>query len=346
MNDLERRIRQYIMKINPEKLDLTHPIKKVTIQKLGLGESNLNYLVEISGKKFVFRINMDPGSPNKSQREYTSLKNIENLGIAPKVFHIESSKKYLGESFIILGYTEGKSFGEIKDITDNIIRELGRIIAKLHNTDYKNIENHFQRYGYSIKGILDGIEGRIDYIKKKRRLYFNEDEFEKILENSQRNLKRLKINLKSNLVLGHGDLDPQNVIYSCGKLKLIDWEDLGLIDPALEIAGVFDAFDFSNRQRDLFLEGYLEVRKDRELRVKIKNFWPFQLFRVFCWAIMHVYEIGEGEMHEYFIREKDLKDHISYAKKMFLKCKKEGIINRDAKWNPSEIFPEKFGLSA
>ncbi|GAH64477.1 unnamed protein product, partial [marine sediment metagenome] len=131
-------------------------------------------------------------------------------------------------------------------------------------------------------------------------------------------------------------------LYSHGKLKLIDWEDLGLINPALEIAGTFDAFDLSDRQKEIFLKSYLDVRHDPELGRNIPVFWPFQLFRVFCWAIMHVYEIWEGEMREEFIKEQNLKKHIDYAQKIFSKCKKEGILDKDVRWNASMIFPNKY----
>ena len=92
----------------------------------------------------------------------------------------------------------------------------------------------------------------------------------------------------------------------------------------------------------MFLEEYSKVKKDPELRKRIPIFLLLQLLGDFCWAIMHVYEIGEGEMHESFLREQDLKEHIDYAKKMFQKCKKEGIIDKNARWDVSKIFPEKY----
>ena len=48
-------------------------IKVNSVSKLGMGTSNLNYLVEANGEKFVFRINMELGKKRKSRREFNGL---------------------------------------------------------------------------------------------------------------------------------------------------------------------------------------------------------------------------------------------------------------------------------
>jgi DNA topoisomerase VI subunit A len=57
---------------------------------------------------------------------------------------------------------------------------------------------------------------------------------------------------------------------------------------------------------------------------------------------MHVFEIGEEELHEKFIQEQDLQTHVNYAKKMFEKCRNEGIFSKKARWNSSDVLPEKY----
>ena len=344
MDRSEQMIKGYLQKLDPKIFGLDK-MKSIRIKRIGLGESNLNYLGIINGKKFTVRINMDPRSPNKSKKEYKSLRIVEHLRIAPKVFHFEASKKYLGDPFVILEYLEGKSLEECRRLDENTLRKLGRIVAQLHSTNVDDIKEHLEKIGSSKTDILNEVCWRIDYIKAKRKIYFGEKrEFEDILTNSYRKLQKLKFDKKPYYVLGHGDIAPQNVIRSAeGKeLKLIDWEDMGLIDPAYEIAIIFNSFDFSNRQKELFLEEYSKDKKYPELKKRIPLFLLLHLFCDFCWAIMHVYKIGEGEMHESFLKEQDLREHIAFAKKMFRKCKKEGIIDKDARWDFSRIFPEKY----
>ncbi|MCW4020202.1 MAG: aminoglycoside phosphotransferase family protein [Candidatus Bathyarchaeota archaeon] len=339
---MESKVKGYLENLDPKILGLGK-MESVEVERLGLGESNLNYLAIIDGEKFTVRINMYPAFPEKSRKEYDSLKLVEPLDIAPKAFHFEPSKEFLGETFIILEYLEGKSLNECGKINDATVKELGRIVARLHSTNIEAIKKHLRKSRSSKKGMLNSIRGRIDHIKTKRNPYFKEKgAFEKVLASSFRKLQGMKFSGIPCEVLGHGDMDPQNVISSGEKLRMIDWEDLGRVDPAWEIASIFDAFDFSDSQKELFLNAYSQIRKDPELRKRIQSFWPLQLFGVFCWAIMHVYEIGEGEIHESFLKEQDLKEHIDYAHKMFRKCKNEKIIDENAEWNVAEIFPEKF----
>jgi len=335
-------IRKYLQNLDPKILGLRE-IKSITIRKLGIGESNLNYLATVGREKFIVRIGMDPKSTCKTRREYDSLKIVEPLGIAPKGFHFEPSRGYMEEAFIILEYLEGTSLDKNKEIDDHVITMLARLVANLHNTNIEKITQHLQKHKSSKTDILHGIERRINYIKTKRKIYFDQKgTFECILTVSYEKLQKFKFGQEPLYVLGHGDVAPQNVILFEDRLKLVDWEDLGLIDPALEVAIIFDSFDFSERQKRLFLKEYETMRRDIRLRKRISLYWPFQLFNVFCWSVMHVYEIGEREMHKEFLKEQDLRGHISYAQKMFSKCKKAGIIDKNAVWNPSEVFPKKY----
>jgi len=273
MDRSKQMIKEYLQKLDPKTLGL-NKMESIRVKKIGLGERNLNYLA-IVNEKFNVRINMDSRSPNKSKKEYDSLRVVEHLGIAPKVFHLETSREYLGETFIILEYLEGKSLEELRKIEENTLKELGRIVAQLHSTRIEDIERRLEKIGSSKTDILNEIRRRIDYIKTKRKGYFKEKgEFENILTDSYRKLQQLRFDKKSYYVLGHGDIAPQNVIISVEEgLKLIDWEDLGLIDPAYEIAIIFSSFDFSDRQKELFLEEYSKDKKYPSLGKEFHSFY-------------------------------------------------------------------------
>lgn len=245
---VESKIVEYVRKIGPEVLGLKEE-SMVEAKKLGLGQSNLNYLVKVDGKQFIFRINMDPNRPNKSRTEFDSLKIVEKLGIAPKAFHYESSEDYFGETFIVLEYLEGESL-ENKEISDEITEELARTVARLHNTSVGHIEKRLRKTMSSKRAMLYRIKQRIDHINVRRKRYFPaENRFGILLAKTLRGFNKWKISAEPNYVLGHGDIAPQNVIMHDGKLVLIDWEDLGLADAGVEIAIIFDSFDFLKSKR-------------------------------------------------------------------------------------------------
>jgi len=340
---VESKIVEYVRKLDPEVLGLSEK-PAVEAERLGLGESHLNYLVKVDGKRFVFRIDADPSAPDKSRREFGSLRMVEGLGIAPKAFHYESSRKRFGGSFIILEYLEGETL-ENKRIGAETIRELARTVACLHNTPVGDVRKRLRRNGSSKRAILGWTRRRIDYIDVRRKRYFPAgDRFSVLLAKTLNDFKTRRIGFEPMYVLGHGDIAPQNVIMHSDKLALIDWEDVGLIDAAVEIAVIFDSFDFTEGQKVRFLKEYLNLRKDVTIRRRIEAFWPIQLFGVFCWAVMHVFEIGERELHEKFIQEQNLQRHIDYAGKMFQKCRKQGIFTEETRWKSREVFPDKYFL--
>jgi len=330
------------MKMDPGTLGL-RSIRRAKVRKLGLGEAHVNYLASLDGRKFVVRVNIDKSEWHKTTREYNSLKAVESLGIAPKVFHLESSARVAGGPFTVIEYVDGSSLDRIKRKNAKIVKQLARAIARLHNTDLSGIAKKITRVPPSRALILKSIRREINYIKRKTGIYFGWSvEFQKMFLDSFRRLQGLKPVPRRVCVLAHGDIAPQNVIFSNGKLMLIDWEDLGLMDPALEIAIMIDSFDLDAHHSKLFLDEYEILRKDPQLRRRISFFWPLHLFETFCWAIMHVYEIGEREMHDDFLKGQRLKNHIAYARKMFLRCREEGIIGRGMIWRVSGIFPREY----
>ncbi len=339
---MKNKIIQYFEGLKSAQLGLRNKIIVENISELGLGESNLNYLVIANNKKFVIRINMDINNPDKSKREFVALKSIENLHIAPKVFILDDSKIHINESFLIMEYVEGVSLDKAKKkLNMKIIRKLAELVANLHSL---KVSKNLQKERSNYNAWISIIKERMDYIKKQRSKYFEEDIFDKLLDETFSKIKRIakSAKYKNIFCLGHGDICQQNIIIHKGKLKLIDWESLGLRDPASDIGMIFEGFgiDLTKKQEDEFLKQYLKIRHDETIRERLRIFKPIIQFEQFVWAVMHVFGIGEKEMHEHFLERKNIQEHITYAKRCFDKCIKSGVI--DKKWSKikqSEIFP-------
>jgi thiamine kinase-like enzyme len=203
-------------------------------------------------------------------------------------------------------------------------------VGNLHKKNIKKIKNNLKDSNIET---LKEIKNRIPYIKIHRKKYNLSKDFDRLLLKKYNSLYSSELTKLKSQVLGHGDICPQNVIINKGKLKIIDWEDLGLIDPALEILRLYDDFNFSKDNQELFLKEYLKIKKENNLKICIQSSWDLYLLEVFTWAVMHVFEISEGDMHKEFIKKQNIKEHIDYAKEIFKKCIDKGIFPKNTKFN-------------
>lgn len=339
---MRNEIKKYFGNLKPEEIGLKGRINVSSVSELGFGESYLNYLVAANSKKFVMRINMDTNNLDKPRREFAALKTIESLHIAPKVFVLDESKKYINGVFVIIEYVEGNSLDKAKWKLDiKFIRKLARLVANLHSS---KIDKRLPKERPTYNAWILTIKERIDYIKKQRSKYFDSDDFDKLLDETFSKVRLIAKDAKNKniLRLGHGDICQQNIIIHDGELKLIDWESIGLRDPASDIIYVFcEGFEinFTKGQEEEFLKEYLKIRPDKTLQERLRTFRFIVQFEQFLWAVMHVFEIGEKQMHKHFLERKHIQEHIDYAKRCFSKCIKSGLIDKKRDKN-LEIFPK------
>ena len=234
---LDTKIKKYLLGLDPKLLGLNSKLKNVELKSLGLGESNLNYLAVLDGKRFVVRINMDPKISNKSRKEFIALKNIEYLKIAPRALLLDDSRKVINESFIVLEYLPGSPlYKHLKKLNRKTTEKLATIVAKLHLIPIGKLKLNTDRPTYT-SWLID-IEDNIKYIKMKRARYFGRnDQFTKLIDTT---LSRIKVPIETTKYPNkrcviHGDICEQNILVHNNQLILIDWESVGLGDPAGEI---------------------------------------------------------------------------------------------------------------
>ena len=345
--NLETKLKKYLLGLDLKLLGLDGKLKSIKLKSLEFGESNLNYIAVLNKKKFVIRINMDPKMPNKSREEFVALKTIEHLKIAPRALFLDDSRKVINETFIILEYQPGHTLNKhLKKLNRRTIEKLAVIVAELHLLHVNKLKLNIERPTYA--SWLTGIKNNIEYIKIKRAKYFERnDKFIRIMDNT---LSKIKASLETpkyqnKRCLIHGDICEQNVLVNNNQLVLIDWESVGLGDPAAEITKIFEAFGrikFSDEQRRLFLKTYLKIRKDKTLKQRIQIFTPLIRYEQFVWAVMHVFEIGEKDMHTSFVKNKNLKEHLEFAEETFNLCKSTGILDKNFEWSAKMVFPKHY----
>lgn len=289
-------------------------VEKVSIdsfKKLGIGEGNLNYLFKIKNKKFICRINIDRGVPNKSKKEYESLKRIENLNIAPKTFYYHPKDKKFSYGFIILEFIEGKPFRMKKrTYTQKQVKQIAFVLAELHSKNYEGLLKKDYSFQYYLKHCKDYIK-TINMHNNKLKNELAE------IHNRIGNFLSKKEEHKFSLI--HGDVCPQNIVETKNGLKLIDWESLQCSDPAKDIANVLIDLELKKDDLNLFLREYQKIRKDPTIFERAKTYAVLLRAVYFLWEITRSFEIINKELPKDYLKKTTAQNHINEAKFQFRK---------------------------
>ena len=326
---MKLKIKSYFESLNHEQIGLKKEIKVYSIKTLGTGANNANFLVTANGGKFVFRLNMHPHSRNKSRAEFNSLKLVENLGIAPKVWILDDSRKIFNSDFIILDYIEGKTLDKKNyAINNKFIKEIVKLTVKFHSMSLKGGLLKLPKEEANYRALLESIKNKYISLAKLT----SNKQILKMIKESYDNLRKNTTNERYHPVVAtHGDIAEQNIVIHNGKMKLIDFEGLEITDPAADIAYILTQFgkrEFNEKQRNFFLDEYLKLKKDTTLRERVKIFIPLKNFSNFVWAVAQALKIKNGLLHQYYTKKHTLKNAFVYAQKILDRCIKDGSIDK------------------
>jgi len=298
---VDKLIEKYVESIKPSALGLTSPLKIQKITKLGLGEGNSNYLVKIDNQKFNFRFNLEKNTFGKSKKEYTILKAIESLKIAPKPFFYDPDIK---NGLLVLEYIDGVAFPSDYHLSNRQFAILAKELAELHNL--KSPENA-QKNRLSYVGYQNRFKTSIRYLKKKFAKYGLNKKFVVLCQEVTNELSSeiIESGVKNKFSITHGDLAPQNIVKTKNGFRFIDWESAGIGDPAADLASVIDeiGFPMTSAQRKLFLKEYAKERSDKTIIKRMNLFVKLIRFAQVLWSINRVYEIKDRELGEELITE-------------------------------------------
>ena len=163
-----------------------------------------------------------------------------------------------GQYYLVYDWIDGQPlFNE--NITPLHCKSIGEILGNLHSIDFSHLD--ILRPATTI----ENITGWNEYLQTGQQtgapwasdLLGIIDE---IYEWNRRYLASMKY-LESPLVIGHGDIDPKNVMWSDGSPVVIDWESAGFLNPSHEF--IIYALYWSNQNGTIekskfeaFLNGY------------------------------------------------------------------------------------------
>jgi thiamine kinase-like enzyme len=189
------------------------------------------------------------------------------LGLAPELIHHE-------EGLLVSRHLAGRTLAaaDLQDL--GLIAHVGAALRRLHDA-------------------RDAVTGQLVYFRRFQtiRTYARSaaeqgarlpDEIDELLEDARSLPRRIGPFLPA---LCHNDLLPANLIWSDGRLWLIDWEYAGMGHPLFDLASVSANAGLTDTQEQALLESYRGMIGPRELE-EIRTFKLASSLRAALWAVI------------------------------------------------------------
>jgi thiamine kinase-like enzyme len=239
-------------------------------QPLSGGITNVNFLVEDAGRRYVVRVGDDiPIHQVKRFNELTASRAAAAAGISPAVVHSEPG-------VLVLDYIEGKTLAAADIRRPEILEQALPLVARCHRELPKHLRGavlafwvfHVIRdYGWTLK------EGNSPHASLLPAL----SELAGKLEQAVGPVE---------IVFGHNDLLPANFIDDGSRLWLIDWDYAGFNSPLFDLGGLASNSELTAGQEDWMLETYFERPVDDALRRRYQAMKCASLLRETLWSMV------------------------------------------------------------
>ncbi len=209
----------------------------------GLSSPGL-YKIEVAGKCYVVRFSNTRRSLEDRQRELHAMQVASEIGIAPKVIYADLQEGIIVMDFIATSVTN--------PLSDESLELLGRAMREVH--DGPSFHS-----GHSVFEDVKYFESLMP------------DDKPAIIVQSSNVLAQLQMELKLIEKPCHNDLNPNNVLYSNGKVYFIDWEHAGQGDPFFDIVTPIVLYRMDQHKQDILLNAYFERKLNSEESIKLQK---------------------------------------------------------------------------
>jgi predicted Ser/Thr protein kinase len=283
---------------------------------LAQGEYNINFVIEGSYKKWVFRVNT--GSQlqldNQIRYEYEALEKLEVSTVTPRVFFVDDIKEYFDYGILIMEFLEGNPLVYNKDLS-----KAAAIFSKIHCLDLDSMDtsNFIVEHGIFKDRILEAERLLKDYLTsplidiKQKRFFEAYLDWAKLNQSSEKYFIENKWHVVNNT-----EVNSNNFIIGDRGNYLIDWEKPVISDPCQDITQFLAPtttlwkvdYILSEEEIKEFFRVYIHnsgVRaKDIVYRVNLYN--PYLYLRALSWcAYAYI---------EYLNPDKDIKNMDTFNK--------------------------------
>ena len=239
-------------------------------QPLAGGLTNLNFVVEDGGKRFVVRVADDiPIHGIMRFNELAASRAAHAAGVSPEVVHAEPGA-------LVLRFIDGETFGEAEVRRANAE---GRILPLLRRVHY-DMPKYFQGPVLAF-WVFQSMRGYGIVLREgNSRMTGELPRFSAINDKLEAAVGPVR------LVFGHNDLLAGNFMDDGKRLWLIDWDYAGLNSPLFDLANLASNNGFSEAEEDRLLEAYFETAASDDLRRKFQAMKCASLLREAMWSMV------------------------------------------------------------
>lgn len=237
---------------------------------LGGGLTNINFVVEDAGRKFVVRIGGDIDVHAIARKsEAAASRAAHAAGVAPEVIYEERGA-------LVLAFIDGRTFTPEEVRNPSNLNRIVELVQRCHHDVPKHLRgpgilfwvfHAIRDYGHTLR------DDAVTEAKHLARLLRSAEELERAVG-------------PITLGFGHNDLLAANFIDDGKRLWLVDWEYAGFNSPLFDLGGLASNSEFPPSLREALLEVYFDRPVTDELRFRFAAMTAASLLRETMWSMV------------------------------------------------------------
>lgn len=239
-------------------------------QPLSGGITNVNFVVEDVGRKFVVRVGEDiPVHQIMRFNEVAASRAAELAGISPAVRHQEPG-------VLVIDYIDGKTFSEEDVRVPANLERILPVIKRCHQQIPTKLRGPALMFW--VFHVIRDYAGTLEAGESRHLGRLPE------LLSAAATLERAVGPI--DVVFGHNDLLPANFIDDGERIWLVDWDYAGFNSPLFDLGGLASNNGLTPEQEDWMLETYFERPVDDALRRRYGAMKCASLLRETTWSMV------------------------------------------------------------
>ena len=301
-------VTEYLHQIDLDTVPGWQNKKTFQVSPLAQGEYNMNYIVSQGDNFWVLRVNIGTqiGRDDQIAYEYGALKLLEESGVTPRPFFLDSSGEFLDYGLLIMEYIPGESLDYRRDLL-----RAARLFARLHSLEIPAENHHLIREDRPLTGMYEESSRLADvYMRSELANLTVRQYLAEVLvwANEARRADAYYLADPCFCVI-NTEVNSGNFIVNrkAGTIHLVDWEKPLWGDPSQDLSHFSvptttlwkTSYRMPLRDRERFLNAYRGAIADAHLRdtiierVRLRD--PFNCLRGICWSAMAWVQYQTGD---------------------------------------------------